>query len=87
MQGGERSRDVDNGKKTMDSIGMVIVQEKKAAILAEAGGARLDKKSVGGKDLISLLLKANLAADVQPHQRLSDEDVLAQLPTFIVAGT
>ena len=65
---------------------MRIVQEKKQAILAELGSGPVDKKTVGGKDLISLLLQANLAADVEPSQRLTDHEVLAQIPTFLVAG-
>ncbi|EJD37741.1 cytochrome P450 [Auricularia subglabra TFB-10046 SS5] len=83
---GARARASDYSKKKMDEIGMRIVQEKKAAILAEMGSGRIEKKAVGGKDLISLLLQANLAADLEPSQRLSDEEVLAQIPTFLVAG-
>ena len=62
----------------MDEVGMRIVQEKKAALIAEMGGqfSQIDKRSVGGKDLISLLLQANLAADAT--QRLSDEEVLGR---------
>ena len=65
---------------------MRIVQERKAAIMAELGGRTtgIDKKSVGGKDVLSLLLQANLASDVS--QRISDEEVLAQIPTFLLAG-
>ncbi|EJD37740.1 cytochrome P450 [Auricularia subglabra TFB-10046 SS5] len=73
-------------KKKMDEIGMRIVQEKKREILDEMGAGRIEKNTVGGKDLISLLLRANLAADLPPSQRLSDSEVLAQIPTFIVAG-
>ncbi|KAJ7731769.1 cytochrome P450 [Mycena metata] len=40
----------------------------------------------GARDLFTLLVKANTAKDVAPHQRLSDEDVIAQVPTFLVAG-
>ncbi|EJD47289.1 cytochrome P450 [Auricularia subglabra TFB-10046 SS5] len=85
---GKATRALDLSKKRMDEIGMRIVQEKKRAILDEmgAGPGRIEKKAVGGKDLISLLLKANLSADLVPSQRLSDREVLAQIPTFIVAG-
>lgn len=71
----------------MIETGTRIVQEKKAAILAELGGSTdIGRKAVGGKDLISLLLQSNLAADVDPLQRLSDEEVVAQIPTFLLAG-
>ncbi|KZV95952.1 cytochrome P450 [Exidia glandulosa HHB12029] len=85
---GRRQKMIDHSKKKMDEVGMVIVKEKKAAILAELGGApaNIDKKSVAGNDLISVLLRANLAADLDPSQRLSDEEVLAQIPSFLAAG-
>ncbi|EJD50642.1 cytochrome P450 [Auricularia subglabra TFB-10046 SS5] len=73
------------GRKKMDEIGMCIVQEKKQEILEEMGGGRIEKKAVGGKDLISLLLQANLAEDLEPSLRLSDSEVLAQIPSFLVA--
>ncbi|KZV95960.1 cytochrome P450 [Exidia glandulosa HHB12029] len=85
---GRRQKMIEHSKKKMDEVGMRIVQEKKAAILAEFGGAtaNIDKKSFSGNDLISVLLRANLAADLDPSQRLSDEEVLAQIPSFLVAG-
>ncbi|EJD37738.1 cytochrome P450 [Auricularia subglabra TFB-10046 SS5] len=83
---GSSERASEFGKKKMNEIGMRIIQEKKQAILEEMGGGRIEKKAVGGKDLISLLLQANLAADLQPSQRLSDREVLAQIPSFLVAG-
>lgn len=86
LQPGERAKLVDKSRKKMDEVCMRIVQEKKAAILAEMGGEKIDKHNVAGHDVISLLLRANLAADVEPSMRLSDEEVLAQIPTFLVAG-
>jgi len=70
----------------MRRIGLGLVVEKKAAILKELNGQGKDESGRGlhGRDLLSLLLKANMAAD--EHQRISDDDVLAQVPTFIVAG-
>ncbi|EJD39291.1 cytochrome P450 [Auricularia subglabra TFB-10046 SS5] len=83
----QRTREMDHSRKTMDEIGMRIVQEKKQAVLSELSGVtRVEKKAIGGKDLISLLLQANLAQDLDPAQRLSDEEVLAQIPTFLLAG-
>ncbi|EJD37731.1 cytochrome P450 [Auricularia subglabra TFB-10046 SS5] len=76
----------DDAKATMDRIGRELIENKKRDILADIGGGRVEKKSVVGKDLLSLLLQANLASDLLPHQRLSDEDVLAQVPTFLTAG-
>lgn len=79
------ARNMANGRALMDRICTKIVQAKKQEILAELGG-RVEKKSVGGKDLLSLLMRANLAADVDPSQRLTDLEVLDQIPTFIMAG-
>ncbi|EJD37728.1 cytochrome P450 [Auricularia subglabra TFB-10046 SS5] len=79
------SRNMANGRAMMDRICTKIVQAKKQEILAELGG-HVEKKSVGGKDLLSLLMRANLAADVEPSQRLTDLEVLDQIPTFIMAG-
>ncbi|KAJ7279322.1 cytochrome P450 [Mycena rebaudengoi] len=38
------------------------------------------------RDLLSLLVRANTAKDIPAHQQLSDDDFLAQVPTFLVAG-
>ncbi|KAJ7087052.1 cytochrome P450 [Mycena crocata] len=38
------------------------------------------------RDLLTLLVRANTAKDIPESQRLSDEDVIAQVPTFLVAG-
>ncbi|KZV96650.1 cytochrome P450 [Exidia glandulosa HHB12029] len=83
---GRREKLVEVGKKKMDEACLRIVQEKKEAILAEMSGGKIDKRDVAGNDVISLLLRANLAADVDPAMRLSDEEVLAQIPTFLAAG-
>lgn len=39
-----------------------------------------------GKDLLSLLLRSNLRDDLRPEQRMTDEDVFAQVTTFMLAG-
>ncbi|KAI0672480.1 cytochrome P450 [Trametes maxima] len=85
------SRRVDRAREVMRRIGSELIQEKKTQIqreLAEnkSGGSSLERKDVQGRDLLTLLLKANMATDIPDSQRLSDEDVLAQVPTFIVAG-
>ena len=64
----------------MNRIGLSLIAEKKATILKELAedGKR---EPEGGRDLLSLLLKANMAAD--EHQRLSDEDVLARMSSLL----
>ena len=44
------------------------------------------KDSVKGKDFLSLLIRANLAYDLPASERLSDEDVMCQISTFVIAG-
>ncbi|KAF9453706.1 cytochrome P450 [Macrolepiota fuliginosa MF-IS2] len=70
-------------KATMDRIGNQLLNESKAALekASEGKDERFKKR-----DLLSLLLKANMSTDVPQNQRMSDQDVLAQVPTFLVAG-
>ncbi|KAH8102315.1 cytochrome P450 [Cristinia sonorae] len=71
--------------ETMHRIGMNLIKEKKAAILSEKAGG-VEKTDIQGRDLLSLLIKANMATDISEGMRMSDGDILAQVPTFIVAG-
>jgi len=75
-------------QKTMRRIGLQLIAEKKASIIAASGRSTkgVEKKDVVGRDLLTLLIKANMAMDIPESQRLTDEEVLAQVPTFIVAG-
>jgi hypothetical protein len=63
----------------MERIGKGLLNEAKAAVLAgatEKGG--MEKSSIQGRDLLSLLVRANMATDIPENQRLSDNDVLAR---------
>ncbi|KAI0688229.1 cytochrome P450 [Cytidiella melzeri] len=73
-------------QKTMRRIGLQLIAEKKASILAASGQSNVERKDVLGRDLLTLLIKANMATDIPESQRLTDEEVLSQVPTFIVAG-
>ncbi|KAJ6566320.1 cytochrome P450 [Mycena capillaripes] len=64
------------------SLGNKILMEGKAAITA-AGGP---KAVFGSRDLFSLILRANLSADIPEDHRMSDSEVVGQIPTFFVAG-
>ena len=75
----------------MRRIGLQLIAEKKAAILAEQNALGKEKeglasKDVKGRDLLTLLIKANMAVDIPDHQRLSEEEVLAR-ESFIIIGT
>ncbi|KAJ6553292.1 cytochrome P450 [Mycena capillaripes] len=72
---------VDKAQAVMRRIGQRLLSESKQKI---ADGSSAD--SIASRDLLSLLVRANTAKDIPEAQRLSDEDVLAQVPTFLVAG-
>ncbi|KAF8894149.1 cytochrome P450 [Infundibulicybe gibba] len=60
-----------------------LIQEKKRKIAeGEASGC-----AYVGKDLLSLLLKSNNATDLPPEHRISDEDILNNINTFMFAGS
>ncbi|EIM87513.1 cytochrome P450 [Stereum hirsutum FP-91666 SS1] len=89
----KRGRDLAHAHATMARIGKELIAEKKASALAEAGnGSSTNEKGhvlrdhVKGKDILSLLVKANMAEDLPEALRLSDDDVMAQVPTFLIAG-
>lgn len=69
-------RAVDHAKKTVARIGSELIQESKATI----------EDSQGKRDLLTLLLRANMKKDVPESQKLTDSEVLSQVPTFLVAG-
>ena len=57
-----------------------FVQEKKAAIKASTEqDGNVERKSVHGRDLLTLLIKANMASDIPRDQRLSEEEVLSRM--------
>lgn len=71
----------------MRRIGLQLVREKQQAVLDEKashGGTALEKGK--DKDLLSLLIKANMDTDLPPEQQLTVEQILNQIPTFLVAG-
>jgi hypothetical protein len=59
----------------MRRIGMQLAMEKKASVL-RASGQNVEKKDVYGRDLLTLLIKANIVIDIPENQRLMDKDVL-----------
>ncbi|KIP05284.1 hypothetical protein PHLGIDRAFT_119933 [Phlebiopsis gigantea 11061_1 CR5-6] len=84
----ERNRQEASALAVMHRIGKQLIAEKKATILEAVGqkGREIEKKDMNERDLLSLLIKANMATDIPESQRLSDDEILAQVPTFIVAG-
>ncbi|KAF5386546.1 hypothetical protein D9757_005880 [Collybiopsis confluens] len=67
-------------KATMGRIARELLRDSKASL--QSTGEKDSNWS--SRDLLSILVRSNMSGD--PSQRMSDEDVLAQIPTFIVAG-
>ncbi|KIJ62084.1 hypothetical protein HYDPIDRAFT_114926 [Hydnomerulius pinastri MD-312] len=83
----DRARKIQVAQRTMARIGKELLTDAKAVARASATEkGEIEKSSLQGRDLLTLLVKANMATDVPESQKLKDEDVLAQVPTFLVAG-
>ncbi|KAI1793405.1 cytochrome P450 [Ganoderma leucocontextum] len=67
---------------TMHKRSQEIIDEKKAAL--RKGDDAMFQEIGEGKDLMSICLKANMAAS--DAEKLSDEELIAQMSTFILAG-
>ncbi|KAI0044004.1 cytochrome P450 [Auriscalpium vulgare] len=85
-----RSREAARCLRTIRRVGMQMIAEKKAEVLAAASNVGKDgaveRKDIQGHDLLSLLIKSNMAVDQAESSRMSDDDILSQVPTFLVAG-
>lgn len=59
---------------------MQLLDERKAAMRmgATKDSINVESKNVAGHDLLTLLVRSNMAADISDSQRLSDEEVLAR---------
>ncbi|KAJ3573306.1 hypothetical protein NP233_g2502 [Leucocoprinus birnbaumii] len=75
----DRDAETKKAKQIMMRIGKELLQERKSDSTAAKMGS-------GSKDLLSLLVRANTSPGLPSSQRMSDEEVVAQIPTFIVAG-
>ncbi|KAF9454954.1 cytochrome P450 [Macrolepiota fuliginosa MF-IS2] len=72
---------IDESLKIIDRAGRKLVANKKAEITNENCCAQ--EKS--DKDLLSLLMKSNMSSD--PSKRLTDQELLEQCSTFLLAGS
>ncbi|OSC99351.1 cytochrome P450 [Trametes coccinea BRFM310] len=84
-----RAKRVEGSAKVIRRVGTELVQTRKAALLREMQEKKVDglqRQDLQGRDLLTLLIRANMAKDVPESQRLSDEDVIGQIPTFLIAG-
>ena len=82
MRRRRRNRPLTSANQIMRRIGIQLIEEKKREILDEAAMHGSDgmptRQDVRGRDLLSLLIRANMAKDIPESQRMSDEDILAR---------
>lgn len=55
-------------------------------MIMEQFNGEIEKGDDVGKDLLSLLMRANMAPDLRADQKMSDAEVIAQITTFMLAG-
>ncbi|CDO75988.1 hypothetical protein BN946_scf184922.g1 [Trametes cinnabarina] len=83
------ARRVEAATQVIRRVGKDLVETRKAALLRELEEKHVDgleRKDFQGRDLLTLLIKANMAKDIPETQRLSDEDLTGQVPAFLIAG-
>jgi len=61
----------------MDHIARQLLRESKRSVALDNPKGD-DNYSLQGRDLLSLLTRANMTTDLPENQRLSDEDVLSR---------
>ena len=76
LQPAERDAETKQARRTMERIGKELLDNSKAAL--RRSGLKANKESLKSKDLLTLLLRANMATDIPEHQRMSEDDVLAR---------
>ncbi|KAJ6609827.1 cytochrome-450 hydroxylase [Mycena sp. CBHHK59/15] len=79
----ETVRTVQRCREVIHRVAGRLIQDKKQKIAeGEKSGDPYE-----GKDLLTLLLKSNVATDLPPEHRISDDDILNNINTFMFAGS
>ncbi|KAG6840854.1 hypothetical protein C0991_003725 [Blastosporella zonata] len=76
----EGTKVTNESLRIIDAAGRKLVAAKKASVMGESS-----KQESRQKDVLSLLIKANLSND--PSKQLSDKELLDQCSTFLLAGS
>ncbi|KAG9098416.1 hypothetical protein FS749_003868 [Ceratobasidium sp. UAMH 11750] len=77
----ERSRAQREASTIMRRIGLNLIAEKKVSLVHETKTG----SAAHGRDLLTLLIKSNMGYENE-GQRMTDDEVLAQISTFLFAG-
>ncbi|KIY48899.1 cytochrome P450 [Fistulina hepatica ATCC 64428] len=72
-----------SARETLDHLGRQFLHD--AQVSASQRG-EAEEKTGKARDLLSLLVRANTAPDIHASMRMSDADVISQVPTFILAA-
>ncbi|KXN91996.1 hypothetical protein AN958_11056 [Leucoagaricus sp. SymC.cos] len=76
----EGDAEVENARETMYRIGRRLLAERELSV-----DLRQPEKTSGDEDdILSILVRANASSDSQ--NKLPDEQVVAQIPNFVIAG-
>ena len=80
MKPTRRSRLLNRAFKEIQHTGSQLIQDRKTAVRAECvnGFDVVGRQDVGGHDLLSLLIKANIAADMPESMRMSDSEIISR---------
>ena len=72
-------RRVAKAKRIMHRVGMELIREKRAGIVGANSREKTEKQTdLQSRDLLTLLIKANMGLDIPENQRMSEEDILAR---------
>ncbi|EIW62528.1 cytochrome P450 [Trametes versicolor FP-101664 SS1] len=84
----ERLKALNGAAASIRRIGGKIVADQKASVLQAAAEKHhdIERKDLQKRDLLTLLIKANMATDIPGDQKMTDADVMGQIPTFLLAG-
>ncbi|KIO22087.1 hypothetical protein M407DRAFT_28362 [Tulasnella calospora MUT 4182] len=76
---GQLNQNKSNSKATTDRIGRKLIEDKQRIALGDKGAA-------AGRDILSVLLRANMQEGLKDSEKLSDDEVLGQIATMLLAG-
>ncbi|KAL5523770.1 hypothetical protein ACEPAG_7943 [Sanghuangporus baumii] len=80
----EKTRMVQKSQNIINSIGGQLIEERKRRL---ADNGKQNETGRRNSDILSLLIKSNFSSETPPSQRLSDEEVLANVNTYFFAGS
>jgi hypothetical protein len=62
----------------MDRVGLDLVSKMKDEVRASMAGGKVARKDFTSRDILSVLVRANMADDLPESNRLEDHEILAR---------